>query len=100
MNCSQCNLKSSRNGSHFCSRKCRDDYVKTMPFTLTCDGGAKLDRGCDADEGDLNTEAEALAAGWRDISPDPEGVSWNYLGTCPACAADADEPAIVGRVGT
>lgn len=47
------------------------------PFTLRC-------ILCDAGDG-LDSEAEAIAAGWRDIDYD-DGLSWNFLGTCPDCA--------------
>ena len=26
-----------------------------------------------------------MKAGWRDIQEDLSGLSWNYLGQCPAC---------------
>lgn len=41
---------------------------------LLCDDGLQYD-----------CELEAIAAGWREIEADPEGLSWTYLGVCPEC---------------
>lgn len=31
--------------------------------------------------------AEAIADGWKDVEHQPEGLSWNFLGTCPCCSS-------------
>jgi len=56
----------------------RSDQVQG-PFTLICDGS------CDGGM-EFETPEAALAAGWTEIVYDPDGLSWNYLGTCPNCA--------------
>jgi hypothetical protein len=40
---------------------------------------------CDAH---IDGIAEAQSEGWADITADPEGYSWNYLGVCPDCRAE------------
>lgn len=32
-----------------------------------------------------DTLAEAIAEGWKSIEHRPDGLSWNFLGTCPCC---------------
>jgi hypothetical protein len=50
-----------------------DDF----PFTLVC-------INCDAGDR-INSEAEALAAGWTGIEFAPDLPMANYLGVCPDC---------------
>lgn len=45
---------------------------------------------CDASADSL---AEAVQAGFTRLQPDPDGLSWNYLGECPDCAQKMDVPA-------
>ena len=47
-------------------------------FSLTC-------VCCDAGEG-IQNHAEASRLGWKEITPDPSGLSWNHVGVCPDCA--------------
>ncbi len=62
-----------RHESLFCSRKCKRDFALTMCEAAAC-------ANCDAAaDGALN----ALVSDWRDVTPDPEGFGWNYLGACP-----------------
>jgi len=49
--------------------------------TVTC---AHCDASCDS-------LADAVRAGFTRLQPDPDGVSWNYLGECSECAAKIDE---------
>ena len=51
----------------------------TEAFSLTC-------FWCDATEdATMRFPLDALVAGWENLSYDPEGFSWNYLGDCPDC---------------
>jgi hypothetical protein len=45
---------------------------------------------CYACDATIDGIEEALAAGWSDIEPDPEGRGWNYLGECPDCKRQLD----------
>lgn len=56
------------------------EVVRTHPFVLTC-------AACGNDGPDARVEADR--EGWTNIEYDPEGVSWNDLGTCPHCQEDA-----------
>ena len=53
--------------------KCSEEQVAE---SISCAGP------CDATADSL---AAAVKAGWRDIQEDLSGLSWNYLGQCPAC---------------
>ena len=44
-----------------------------VPFSLTC-------TQCDAS---ADTPHEALLTGWKGITADLDGLSWNFLGECP-----------------
>jgi hypothetical protein len=55
--------------------------VPGVPFSLAC-------CMCDCDSPD--TLEEAMAAGWTDIQFDPQGLSWNYLGSCPDHSVEPD----------
>jgi hypothetical protein len=72
--CLHCQKKHNRD-SKFCSPACREEFAKTMCEALAC-------FECDAQ---IDGIATAAAAGWKDIEPDPEGTTWNYLGLCPDC---------------
>ncbi len=76
--CLHCEAKPAVDESKFCSKACRDAFAMNMAEAITC-----ANVGCDAQEDGVIT---AMAAGWLDIQPDPEGTSWNYLGICPECA--------------
>jgi hypothetical protein len=76
--CFHCGQEHARRDSKFCSAACRDEFAKTMDFTLTC-------YCCSADEGDCKTREAVEATGWKDIEPDPDGSFWNYRGLCPRC---------------
>ncbi len=52
--------------------------VETPAETGTC-------YHCDAM---FDSLAEALRQGWRDLTQDPTGLSWNYLGYCPDCQSE------------
>ena len=49
-----------------------------LPFSLTC-------VLCDAGN-EIKSKTEAERRGWRDITPDPDGLAWNDVGVCPDCA--------------
>lgn len=51
-----------------------------MPFSISC-------AACDCDSPD--SLEEALAAGWTNIQPTPDGLAENYLGYCPEHSAEA-----------
>lgn len=63
------------------------DILVPAPFLLSCRGAS-----CHAYDA-TEDRAKAEAAGWADIEFDPTGESWNYLGLCPECAAEAREGA-------
>ncbi len=42
---------------------------------------------CDADS--PSSFEEAVRQGWTEIQADFQGASWNYLGVCPDCKAEA-----------
>lgn len=48
-------------------------------FVLSC-------FNCDAGDW-LTSPAHATQAGWKDLTPDPAGWSWTWLGWCPVCNA-------------
>lgn len=48
----------------------------TMPFALSC-------WNCGAT--DDTTPEDAIGNGWSAITEDEDGLSWNYVGTCPEC---------------
>ncbi|MFO0809063.1 MAG: hypothetical protein U0746_10600 [Gemmataceae bacterium] len=75
--CRHCETRPVNGASLFCSPECRAEFAKTMPELIECSD-------CDAQADSI---AEATAAGWTEIDPDPEGYSWNYLGLCPECRA-------------
>ena len=51
-----------------------------VPFSLMCACCVCL---CDTGMG-IDSREEAEALGWTDIEYN-DGISWNYLGTCPEC---------------
>lgn len=53
------------------------EHAAEIPFTLVCSN-------CDAGM-DIESEAEALAAGWTEIDYAPELPMANYVGLCPDC---------------
>ena len=55
----------------------RSDQLR-HPFSLSCSN-------CDAGM-DIETPEQAVLQGWYGIYED-DGMSWNYLGTCPQCLA-------------
>lgn len=75
MFCLHCGVNAAAYESKFCTAACREQFAATMPESISCSG-------CDAMADGV---AEATAAGWIDIEPDPDGSSWNYLGYCPEC---------------
>ncbi len=58
-----------------------------VPFVLSC-------AHCDADSPD--TYEEAIQQGWVDIQRD-DGLSWNFLGICPACRPAWESPPLPGH---
>lgn len=48
-----------------------------IPFVLAC-------AGCDMS---IDQQHEALLSGWKNITPDLAGLSWNFIGSCPECFA-------------
>lgn len=57
---------------------------KTTDFSLSC-------HGCDAGDG-VGTMVDAVVAGWLGITYDPDGLSWNFIGTCPDCSEEDNKP--------
>lgn len=55
----------------------------SIPFSLTC-------HHCD-DETCPVSPKQALAAGWKDLTPDLYGAAWNFLGDCPLYNPETDE---------
>ena len=56
--------------------ECPTCSEKQVAVSISCAGP------CDAMADSL---AAAVKEGWRDIQEDLSGLSWNYLGQCPAC---------------
>ena len=81
MLCLKCEQQAARRGSHFCSPACEAAFMAAADGPVECRGGNCVSHG-------LDTVAEAVAAGWEDIEPDPDGMWWNYSGLCPECQAD------------
>ena len=75
MRCIQCQRKQARPDSRFCSPSCRRRFATRMVESITC-------VECDAQTDGI---LAAYAAGWKGVTADPEGCSWNFLGTCPDC---------------
>jgi len=55
---------------------------RQLPFTLTC---AVCDAGTE-----IRSQAEALAAGWSDITFAPDLPMANYVALCPVCRAEEE----------
>ena len=53
-------------------------------FSLTC-------VSCDAGE-EIQNHVEASRLGWKEITPDPNGLSWNHVCVCPDCAPQWSGP--------
>lgn len=76
MLCIQCEAKQVRHGeTHFCSDKCSRAFMKDKDGPVQC-------VNC-FDE--YETVAEAKAGGWRRVTQDPDGISYNFSGVCPEC---------------
>jgi hypothetical protein len=63
---------------------CTDSDEPDVPFSLVCEA-------CDAGT-EMNSHAEAVAAGWRDIEYAPDQPQANYVGRCPDCRRAGDTP--------
>ena len=74
MPCIACEKKPARDDSHYCSKACSDAFV-AMDGPIQC-------AWCSAE---FDTTAKAKRAKWKDIQPDPEGISYNWSGVCPKC---------------
>lgn len=44
-------------------------------------------------DGQADSLGEAVQAGFTRLQPDPDGVSWHYLGECSECAARTNQAA-------
>ncbi len=56
----------------------------TVPFVLSC-------TECDLGD-EINSQRQAKRAGWTDLTFDPDGLSWTWVGVCSGCRADLDRP--------
>lgn len=72
MLCIVCEKKLARRDSHYCSQKCQTKNLKRKGPVQCMECMAETD-----------TVAEAKAAGWVNVTEDPEGISYNYSGWCP-----------------
>src|SRR4051794_9587613 len=63
MVCLHCGANPAAGERKFCSPACRAEFARTMPESVSCSN-------CDTTADGV---AEATAAGWIDIEPDPEG---------------------------
>ena len=85
MNCMNCKRKGitkpARDLSHFCTEKCGEEFCRFNKGPIQCEF-------CSAE---CDTVAKARKEKWRRIQMDPEGISCNYSGVCPECAAHQGE---------
>ena len=80
MMCLHCEQNAASRNSHFCSPACKMAFMSANDGPVDCG-----ECSCEAE-----SVAEAEANGWLDVTPDPEGFSWNYLALCPECQADQE----------
>jgi hypothetical protein len=57
------------------------ENIQGVPFTLAC-------VGCDGGQ-EIMSHEQAVLAGWTQITYDPTGLGWNYVGHCGECGEDA-----------
>lgn len=55
------------------------------PFIIDCDGENGQFACADCEEIPLQSKADAIARGWKDVRFDPFALGASYLGTCPKC---------------